>query len=311
MKINVSSARDLLQGFQFERLFTEELGWSNPPSRKPVTAQAASVHYTRTPIAELSGVTVFVIVAGDEIPDAQMRAAIHKDVSKVCHENLLIFTDPRRSQSLWYWTKREDGKTRPRSHLFIKGQPGDLFLSKLAGLVVDISELDPDGNIPIVEVAARLKKALDVETVTKRFYTEFAEEHDRFLEEIDGIPDENDRRWYASVILNRLMFIWFLQKKFFVAEGNANYLPDLFAATQETATGRFFSHTLRDLFFEGFAKPAPKRACAGKVPLGDIPYLNGGLFLPHGIEARIEGDGLFSGPSQLSVRCAATTKSTH
>ena len=55
-----------------------------------------------------------------------------------------------------------------------------------------------------------------------------------------------------------------------------------------TKKDRFFSHFLRDLFFEGFAKPESKRAPIGALPLGDIPYLNGGLFLPHGIETRLD-----------------------
>ncbi|MCP5524171.1 MAG: ATP-binding protein [Verrucomicrobiales bacterium] len=188
------------------------------------------------------------------------------------------------------------GRAHPRHHLYVQGQPGDLFLAKLAALVVDLGDLDEQGHIATVEVAGRLKAALDVETVTKRFFSEFADEHGRFLDEISGVPDAHDRRWYASVILNRLMFIWFLQKKLFLGDRNGNHLPDLLVATRQTGRNRFFSHTLRDLFFEGFAKPASKRACVGKVPLGDIPYLNGGLFLPHGIEARIEGPDLFTGP---------------
>jgi len=275
----------------------EDLGWEPPASRKPRSDSAKECAYSLMPIARLSGIGVFEVTsAGGSIPEAKVRAAIHKQVSEHCYENLLIFTGADRTQSLWYWVKREGGKVRPREHLYLKGQPGDLFLSKLAAMVVDLSELDPDGNLPIVEAASRLKKALDIETVTKRFFTQFAEEHDRLLEDIDGIPDDHDRRWYASVILNRLMFIWFLQKKLFLDGGNASFLPDLLEASRQAGKNHFFSHTLRDLFFEGFAKLASKRACIGSVPLGDIPYLNGGLFLPHGIEARIKGDSLFSGP---------------
>jgi hypothetical protein len=36
------------------------------------------------------------------------------------------------------------------------------------------------------------------------------------LEHIQGIDNERDKRWYASVLLNRLMFVWFLQKKGFL-----------------------------------------------------------------------------------------------
>jgi hypothetical protein len=37
----------------------------------------------------------------------------------------------------------------------------------------------------------------------------------RCWEHIEGIDNERDKRWYASVLLNRLMFVWFLQKKGF------------------------------------------------------------------------------------------------
>jgi hypothetical protein len=309
MPLNLKTTRERLQRFDFGTLFIEDLGWEPPVNRAKQTSSIKEFAYEFKPAARLSGIGVFEVTSTDgSIPDAKLRAAIHKQVAEHCYENLLIFTDATRTQSLWYWVKREGGKTRPREHLYIKGQPGDLFLSKLAAMVVDLSELDQDGNIPIIEVASRLKKALDIETVTKRFFNEFKDEHDRFLEDIDGIPDDHDRRWYASVILNRLMFIWFLQKKFFLAAGNANYLPDLLDASRQAGNNRFFSHTLRDLFFEGFAKPASKRACIGSVPLGDIPYLNGGLFLPHGIEARIEGDSLFSGPfSRIRIPDSAFT----
>ena len=65
----------------------------------------------------------------------------------------------------------------PRDHLYVKGQPGDLFLSKLGQIVFDISELDEEGNASIVEVATRIRNALDVERVTKRFYGDFQEQH--------------------------------------------------------------------------------------------------------------------------------------
>ena len=68
-------------------------------------------------------------------------------------ENLLIFTDRREgpTQSLWYWVKRsrdESGKPRlvPRRHEYFRGQPIDLFASKLQAMVVELSELDETGR---------------------------------------------------------------------------------------------------------------------------------------------------------------------
>ena len=313
MRLNVARTRQYLQSFDFTPLFVE-LGWNRAPhALRAADAEArGGLRFHRTPVAVLSGIHVFEItVSNGVVPDAKGRAAIHAAVSILAAENLLIFTDAARTQSLWYWVKREDGKAHPRPHLYVKGQPGDLFLSKLASLLVDISELDAKGNIPLTTVARRLKDALDVEGVTKDFYRDFQTQHLAFLDLIEGIPDARDRRWYASVLLNRLMFVWFLQKKGFLdvgkkTDGDREYLPSQFAASERVGKNRFFSHFLRDLFFEGFAKPEEKRAAIGSLPLGDIPYLNGGLFLPHGIETRLEGAALFTGPySKIRIPDAA------
>lgn len=287
MPINVPNVRNLLQEFEFARLFVEELGWEPPASRKPVDEQTGDIGYTRAPMAQLSGIGVFEItVSGDGIPDASIRAAIHKHVSGYCYENLLIFLDNRRTQSLWYWGKREGSKVRPRDHLYVKGQPGDLFIGKLASMVVDISELDADGNIALTEVADRLRKALDIARVTKKFYIEFQEQHLAFLELIQGIRDERDRHWYASVLLNRLMFIYFLQRKLFLDHGDGRYLQNKLEQAREGGRNLYYEKFLKVLFFEGFAKPEDSRSAEAKKLLGKIKYLNGGLFLPHPVEQR-------------------------
>ena len=311
-KLNPRTAREHLQAFRFADLFIEDLGWNHPDGGKPMAIEQDGVAWKATEISQLSGFRVFEVAAVDAdtpFPDAKTQQAIWKRVAPHAVENLLIFVDAERTRSAWLWMKREGSadsptrraKTHPRRHHYLKGQPGDLFLSKLASLVVDLSELDEDGNIPITETAKRVRAGLDIETVTKAFFKDFQEEHGKLLEAIEGIPDPGERRWYASVLLNRLMFIWFLQKKGFLdvgraKDGNKNYLPEKLAASQDTGKNRFFSRFLRDLFFEGFAKTEEKRDIIGEVPLGDIPYLNGGLFLPHGIEARIEGEALFTQP---------------
>jgi len=284
MPLNITTTRDRLQKFEFARLFVDELGWSNPKSRNPVKAQVKEAAYTRTPIAQLSGVVAFEVTAGDGIPDAKVRAAIQKQVAEEHVENLIIFLDAARTQSLWYWVKRESGKAHARDHLYVKGQPGDLFLSKLAAMVVDISELDADGNIPVTEVAGRLKAALDVERVTKKFYGEFDTQRLAFVELIEGITDDHQRRWYASVLMNRLMFIWFLQRKGFLDGADRDYLTGKLAASKKRGVDKYYSVFLKSLFFEGFAKPEPARSPDTRALLGKIRYLNGGLFLPHRVE---------------------------
>jgi hypothetical protein len=153
-------------------------------------------------------------------------------------------------------------------------------------MVVDISELDEAGNIPVTEVAGRLRDALDIERVTKKFYREFSDERLNFIDLIEGIDNERDRRWYASILLNRLMFIYFLQQKYFLDNGNINYLQQKLTESKEQfGTDKYFQVFLKALFFEGFAKPETERSDDAKKLLGAIKYLNGGLFLPHRIES--------------------------
>jgi len=288
MAINLVQTRKHLDDFAFGQLFIEELGWSQPASRQIVNFDIEGASYQRRQVAHLAGAVVFEVTAADgRIPDAKARRAIHKEIARLHHENLLIFVDAQRTQSLWYWVKRQDGKLYPRDHHFFRGQPGDLFLSKLNEMVFDLSEFDESGNISIVEVTDRLHKALDVERVTKRFYSDFQDQHLEFMELIRGVKTDHDRRWYASVLLNRLMFIYFLQRKFFLAPprpgqlGNDRYLQDKLAESKKAGKDRFFRDFLLVLFFEGFAKPEPQRSAKARKLLGDIRYLNGGLFLPH------------------------------
>lgn len=287
MQTNFNEMRECLHNFDFHRLFIEHLGWSQPTNKQLVALSLHDQSFSRRQIAQLAGVVVFEIVPEQtkgRIPDAKIRAAIHKDISKNHHENLLIFIDADRTQSLWYWVKRQNGKQFPRDHFYTKGQPGDLFLSKLSGIVFDIGAFDESGNVSVVDVARRLKNALDVERVTKRFYTEFQEQHIDFLELITGIEDERQRRWYTSVLLNRLMFIYFLQRKFFLDNGDGEYLQNKLKESQKKGKDRYYKDFLSLLFFEGFAKPEDKRSPEAKKVLGIIRYLNGGLFLPHQIE---------------------------
>lgn len=304
-KLNIDKTRKALQAFDFKNLFIEELGWSNPSGNKVVNETIKEIGLTRKPIAELAGAVVFEITTQDgSIPDNKHRIAIAKEIQKLHYENVIIFLDKDRTQSIWSWLKNQKSDTEgkkskivPREHFYIKGQPGDLFIAKISSLVFDISEFDEEGNIPIAEVASRIKSALDIERVTKKFFKEYQDQFIVFLDLIEGIDNEADKRWYASVILNRLMFIYFLQKKMFLDNGNGNYLSDKLTYSKEKlGKNKFYSEFLDKLFFEGFAKAEQYRDASTVKLIGKIKYLNGGLFLPH----KLETDKRYKGKIKIS-----------
>jgi Alw26I/Eco31I/Esp3I family type II restriction m6 adenine DNA methyltransferase len=285
MSLNFSRTRDLLSNFQFGELFIEELGWSHPRGKKSLPVTIENQEYNCQRIAEVSGVVVLE-VSREDIPDSQTRQEIQRQVTERIAENLLIFVDSKRTRSLWYWVKREGSKSYIRDHLYIKGQPGDLFLSKLAELVLDITDFE-EGEPSVVEIAKLLQKGFDIEKITKKFYQEFQREHLQFLPFIQGIDRESDRKWYTSVILNRLMFVYFLQRKGFI-DNDLNYLQNQFQASQGRGENLFYRQFLQTLFFQAFAKPESQRDASVTALVGKVKYLNGGLFLQHPLENRYQ-----------------------
>jgi len=296
MSIDFPAFQKHLDAFDFNALFVDVLGWSHPAqsARGWRSDETKGAKFRMRMVAELAGVTVFEIVAQDGWPNEATRMAIWRHISQSYFENLLIFLDREinPAQSLWYWVKRikdETGKKKnvPRRHEYFRGQPADLFASKLQAMVVELAELDEDGRIPVLEVARRMEAALDVEKTTKRFFTAYQQQHLALIDLIDGIADDRDRRWYASVLLNRLMFVWFMQKKRFIDNGDTDYLSRHLKESQQRAKGKndqFFREFLNALFFEAFAKPETDRSLAARNLTGKVPYLNGGLFLHHKLE---------------------------
>ena len=130
---------------------------------------------------------------------------------------------------------------------------------------VSRSSLEDDPNV--AEAVAKVGAAFDVEKVTKKFYDLFKKEHDAFLKFTKGIPDEKLQRWYASVMLNRLMFIYFIQKKGFLG-GDQDYLRTKLRAVAAVSdrrssmrrsepaatTDRFYRDFLCPLFFRGLCQ---------------------------------------------------------
>ena len=143
---------------------------------------------------------------------------------------------------------------------------------------------DVTGRLVLKE---KIDKAFESEKVTKKFYQEFTRHHSVLLKFIKNIKLEKDKEWYASVILNRLMFIYFIQKKGFI-DKNCNYLSDKYAEliTDNKKDFNFYNDFLSLLFFEGFAKRPEERNKKANSLLGKIPYLNGGLFLKHELELK-------------------------
>ena len=273
--MNIPELRDHLKNFQFQKLFVESLGWENPdPASGRIEMSGSSDSYSK--IAEIGGVPVlkFNRTAFDRFESNPKK--FHKTVEKRYHKHLLLFSDEKSFFTLSYLSKERSVRT----YDWFKGQSGDYFISKLTGVHFGIEDTPK-----ITEIGEKLEKAFNVEKITKRFYQDFKNNHFQFQKYISGIQTEEEKKWYASLILNRLMFIYFLQKKGFVS-GDFDYLQNKLKESKGRGKDRYYSEFLTLLFFEGFAKKPIERSSKAKALLGKIKYLNGGLFVPHAIEEK-------------------------
>lgn len=281
MQVDLDRTRRRLKDFDFRRLFIEELGWDRHAASLDVPVNDET--FALAAVAQKRGMVAFICAAsGDQrIPDYPTRRKIERQVTKSAHEHLIIYTDAGKTTQVWQWVKREPGKPAAcREHTYNRNQPGDLLIQKLQAVAVSLEE---EESLTLPDVTSRVRAAFDVERVTKRFYDRFKAEHAAFLKFLKGIPDEQMERWYVSVMLNRLMFIYFIQKKGFL-DGDADYLLNKLAASKDRGKDLFYREFLCPLFFEGFAKRPRNRSAETNKLLGKVPYLNGGLFLRHQIE---------------------------
>jgi hypothetical protein len=243
-------------------------------------------------VAQKRGVQILQCLPGADcrVPDHATRRKIEKQVTKSAYEHLLIFVDGAKTTQIWQWVARQPGQpAQYREHPYHpQQQPGDALIQKLSHIYIP---LDEEEALDLTGATHRLRDAFDRDRVTKKFYDRFKTEHTAFLAFIKGITDQADKEWYASLMLNRLMFIYFIQRKGFL-DGNVNYLRDRLTKVQsKRGKGKFltfYQYFLLALFHEGFAKQPRERTMDPDLTalLGTVPYLNGGLFDVHELEER-------------------------
>lgn len=268
---------------RFKFLFVEKMGWdqSQAPALKVLVDGQT---YALAPVAEKKGV---VILALPTLPEKNIRQQIAKIAAQSHFENLVIYHRPDFQEQIWQWPQRLVGRRTLRE--VVMGRKAHDLAQRLAQISI---ELDEEAELTLSEVTGRLARAFDMARVTRRFYTAFKAELETFTGFIQGLAETAPRAWYASLTINRLMFIYFFQKKSFL-DNNPNYLGDKLAEVQ--AAGHkgqfqtFYRLFLRRLFHEGLGRPEGARDKKLAALLGRVPYLNGGLFEIHELEAAHAG----------------------
>jgi hypothetical protein len=282
MKIDIPAVRACLKSFDFKTLFREHLGWDNHRAELDIPVDGTVIHLTA--VAQKRGFVAFVCPS---IPDRRTRLKVDHQITKSVREHFVIYADQTSGQQVWQWVRREQGKPlASRDHRFDTRQSGDSLIQRLEQIAVG---LDEEEKITVVDVAGRARVAFDVDKITKKFYDRFKAEHAAFLKLVKGIKADADLQWYTSLMLNRLMFVYFIQKKGFL-DGDTDYLRNRLAmVSREKGKDKFqsfYRYFLLRLFHEGLGRSPDERKLDPVMEklLGKVPYLNGGFFEVHQLE---------------------------
>lgn len=286
MKINAARFERLLSEGKLEKLFIDELGWDRAALR-PYTVSVEGNDFVLTALAQKRGVAILRCSpdAHGMVPTRAVQMKLEKAATKLAHEHLLIFADASNAISTWLWVLRAPGQpTATRTHTWRRGSSGESLRQKLEQIVWS---LEAEDAITLTDVIKGLRSAFDRESVSREFFQRFTEEHDAFKQFVLGLKDQATKAWYASLMLNRLMFVYFIQRKGFL-DGDHDYLANRLRDVQAQAgKGKFHSfyrQFLRRLFHEGLGRPKVARDLDLARLVGDVPYLNGGLFAEHQLE---------------------------
>ena len=273
----------------FKELFISEMLWNNPTGATQlpeITIDDTTYHIEQ--IAERKGFQILNCKV-NQIPTSAVCKKIDQKIRKNAENYICIFFLPEKLHHLWIAPVK---KVEKRDVVLIEYDTIDkaaFLFEKMEKLSFSLED-EPN----ILDIIEKVQAAFLVnsEKITKDFYSGFKKEHSNFAKFITGIDDhlaekENkNKQWYASVMLNRLMFCYFIQKKGFL-DGDIDYLRNKLEWTrQQEGENRFFNKFYKgflvNLFHDGLN--APQHNVEFENIYGRIPYLNGGMFDIHQIE---------------------------
>jgi hypothetical protein len=216
---------------------------------------------------------IYTHLTTDHLARTVERPVVEQTLNKLNPYALFVFAN--RDLSLWDFVNvkyvAENGTRRRAIRRIHVGPTERLHTAseRMALLAV------PAPDTSALELQNLHDQAFDVEEVTKQFYRDYVHVFGQLCDDIalrnSGREDAAETE--AQLLLDRLMFLYFIQKKGWL-DGRRDYLHRHFKDGYEgnAAGTNFYSDVLIPLFValsnEGMEFPS----------LGDLPFLNGGLF---------------------------------
>ncbi len=146
-----------------------------------------------------------------------------------------------------------------------------------------LEQFRPNKKHSALEHALRVIEVLSSEEVSERFFKRFRTTRDSMAASLGKRGTASERSMAALLALTRILFLYFVQQKGWL-DNRTTYLRELLDEALSKGQ-RFHRAVLDPLFFGTLNRRRAQRS--DRVHLGEIPYLNGGLFEPHTVERRL------------------------
>ena len=239
-------------------------------------------------IATLDGVEVLYVdlssvdTATERVRKAEVLAVTTVVRDALREDMLLLFSNRSGDQLHWIHPKFSGGSTPTLRRIVLeRGIQQRTAIQQLSNIYWNHQD---SGNI-----LDAVNEAFNVDKVTKDFFREYKRIFEQAEGLISGFSDPEDRKQFVQTLFNRLMFVYFLSRKGWLKyEGETDYLNTLWAAYADHATqNNFYNDRLTFLFFQGLNNPDSRDVRGGvDFLIGDVPFLNGGLFEETEIDRR-------------------------
>ena len=239
-------------------------------------------------IATLDGVVVLYVdlssvdTATERVRKAEVLAVTTVVRDALREDMLLLFSNRSGDQLHWIHPKFSGGSSPTLRRIVLeRGIEQRTAIQQLSNIYWNHQD---SGNI-----LDAVNEAFNVDKVTKDFFREYKRIFEQAEGLISGFSDPEDRKQFVQTLFNRLMFVYFLSRKGWLKyEGETDYLSTLWDAYSDHATqNNFYNDRLTFLFFQGLNNPDSRDVRGGvDFLIGDVPFLNGGLFEETEIDRR-------------------------
>lgn len=249
----------LSQG-ELKALFIEHLGWDRAEGVE--TLELADRRVTLRRIAQKRGFQVFEHRADrHEVQTRRYVKAIHEQLCKRVHENILIVTDERAQVQVWLWAYRDrsTGRWRHRMHPWITSRPADGLIKRIQRLTFTLEE---EERITLPDVSARIDGSLNGEAAPQPFFRRpmYARESHELAKRMQhGGQKERDE----FVVFHRRLAEW-VAKKYEKLTGSVEDVVQIAMIGLVRAAERYDPD--RGTAFSTYAVASIQRECSRFVP---------------------------------------------